>query len=100
VLDTSIDFPPFHLHLVGAGNLDVPVELEHVVVFHSDLTYDQYYRVMQGMDLCVPGIADGDAYYEFQGSSTSTMCMEVDVSWFSLPFFFNTDTTTTHSFLS
>jgi hypothetical protein len=79
--DQSLSDPPFRLHLAGTGNLNVPPELQEVVVIHSGLDYNQYYTLMGGMDICVPAFAGtDDGYFVTQASSTVVMCMEVNVS--------------------
>ncbi|KAH6914690.1 hypothetical protein BKA70DRAFT_1368586 [Coprinopsis sp. MPI-PUGE-AT-0042] len=46
VEDKSLDQPPFKLHLVGSGSIEVPKELQNLVVFHTDLSYPDFYRLM------------------------------------------------------
>lgn len=75
----SVD-PPFKLHLVGSGMMNLPLELKDVVVFHVGLNYDQYYAIMAGMDVCVPAFGPSSDYYTLQASSTVSMCMETNVS--------------------
>ncbi|KDR85772.1 hypothetical protein GALMADRAFT_386332 [Galerina marginata CBS 339.88] len=65
VPDTNLEHPPFRLHLVGNGNIDIPDELKNLIVFHTGLNYTEYYHLMGGMDV--------------QASSTIAMCMEVDL---------------------
>jgi hypothetical protein len=78
----DINLDPFKLHLVGSGEIDVPPELENILVFHKDLNYRDYYDVMAGMDICVPAFGPTDEYYVPQASSTVAMCVEVNVSSF------------------
>ncbi|KAF9542624.1 hypothetical protein CPC08DRAFT_439036 [Agrocybe pediades] len=62
-----VNEPPFQLHLVGSGSLDVPAELENIVVFHTDLNYKDFYEVMGGMDICIPAfLASEDFNYKRQ----------------------------------
>lgn len=81
VPDSSIMEPPFKLHLVGSGSLDLPPELKNIVFLHTELDYDQYYDLMAGMDVCVPAFGPSDVYYTMQASSTVVMCMETNVSY-------------------
>lgn len=73
-------YPPFKLHLVGSGLMDLPLELKNVVIFHVQLDYNQYYDIMAGMDICVPAFGPSSDYYTVQASSTVAMCMETNVS--------------------
>jgi len=78
--DTTLAEPPFKLHLVGSGWIDVPIELKNVVVFHTNLNYADFYAVMSGMDICVPAfLATQNRNYRRQASSSIAMCMEVNV---------------------
>jgi len=79
--DTTPDHsPPFQLHLVGHGKLDVPPALKNIVVLHVDLDYTEFYALMSRMDVCVPAFArNSDANYVNQASSTVAMCMENNV---------------------
>lgn len=79
IRDASLPDPPFKLHLVGSGWIDLPPELKNVVVFHVYLGYDRYYEVMGEMDVCVPAFGPSDEYYTVQASSTVAMCLEVNV---------------------
>jgi len=77
--DTSLDEPPLQLHLAGSGWLDVPLELKDLVVFHANLDYGQFYKLMGNMDVCIPAFPPDNVYYELQASSTVAMCMEVNL---------------------
>jgi len=60
--------------------MDIPPELENVVILHNGLDYMEYYALMNGMDVCVPAFArDSDTNYVSQASSTIAMCMENNV---------------------
>jgi len=79
--DTTINNPPFKLHLVGSGWIDVPTELKNLIIFHTNLNYSEFYSVMSNMDVCVPAfLATKDQNYKRQASSSIAMCMEVNVS--------------------
>lgn len=72
--------PHFKLHLVGDGNMDIPPELENIMILHNGLDYTEFYAFMSGMDVCVPSFArDSDTNYVNQASSTVAMCMENNV---------------------
>jgi len=47
--------PHFKLHLVpvGDGNMDIPPELENIMILHNGLDYTEFYAFMSGMDVCV-----------------------------------------------
>jgi hypothetical protein len=80
-VDKRLSDPPFHLHLVGAGAINIPAVLEEVVVVHRDLDYNQYYEVVGKMDICIPAFAGaGNNFIASQASSTVGMCMQVNVS--------------------
>ena len=60
--------------------MDIPPELENVVILHDGLDYTEYYALMSVMDVCVPAFArDSDTNYASQASSTIAMCMENNV---------------------
>jgi hypothetical protein len=80
--DTDISDPSFKLHLVGSGWLDIPLELQNVVVLHTGLSFNEYYEVMAGMDVCIPAFGQTDGYYTVQASSTVATCMEANVRSF------------------
>ncbi|KAH6914689.1 hypothetical protein BKA70DRAFT_1510095 [Coprinopsis sp. MPI-PUGE-AT-0042] len=79
--DESHETPPFKLHLVGSGSIDIPKELQNIVVFHTDLSYPDFYRLMSGMDICMPAfvLSQYINYYKYQASSTIGMCTEVNL---------------------
>jgi hypothetical protein len=77
--DTSVDDPPFQLHLAGSGTLEIPPELRDIVIIHLDLDYGQFYKLMGTMDACIPAFPPDNTYYEPQASSTVAMCMEANV---------------------
>ncbi|KAG8901674.1 hypothetical protein FRC00_005545, partial [Tulasnella sp. 408] len=68
---------PFQLHLVGGQGWidDFPSELRHVVKFHRDLDYYQYYELMQSMDVVLPAFASSH-YYDEKASSTVVMAIQ------------------------
>jgi hypothetical protein len=74
-----VDPPPFKLHLVGSGWIDLPPELKNIVAFHTDLDFHGYYNVMAGMDVCIAAFGSSDQYYAVQGSSSVHTCLEVNV---------------------
>jgi hypothetical protein len=79
IQDNSLSDHPFRLHLAGTGNLDIPPELEEVIVLHTGLNYSDFYNLMGGMDICLPAFAGtGTGYFRSQASSTFAMCTEVD----------------------
>ncbi|KAL0955052.1 hypothetical protein HGRIS_003970 [Hohenbuehelia grisea] len=69
---------PFHLFLIGSGWLEIPTELKNIVSMHVDLTYNQFYKMMGEMDICIPAFA-GEAYFQHKASSTFAMALECDV---------------------
>ncbi|KAG9048795.1 hypothetical protein FS837_011997 [Tulasnella sp. UAMH 9824] len=71
---------PFQLHLVGGQGWidDFPSELRHVVKFHRDLDYYQYYELMQSMDVVLPAFASSH-YYDEKASSTVVMAIQCNV---------------------
>ena len=50
--------PPFELALVGAGTIEIPEELAYVVTVYHDLDYEDFYKLVAGMDIVVPAFAD------------------------------------------
>jgi hypothetical protein len=79
VANPDLPDPPFKLHLVGSGMMNLPSELQNVVVFHVQLNYDEYYDVMAEMDVCVPAFGPLPDYYTQQASSTVAMCIQTNV---------------------
>jgi hypothetical protein len=79
--DVNADQPPFKLYLAGSGGgLDVPHQLQNVVVFRRDLSYPEFYKFLEGMDICLPAFSRGNEYYEQQASSTVATCSQLNVS--------------------
>ena len=37
---------------MGHGYMDIPPELQSVVILHNGLDYPEYYALMSGMDVC------------------------------------------------
>ncbi|PPQ68814.1 hypothetical protein CVT24_007699 [Panaeolus cyanescens] len=70
---------PFNLYLLGSGGIDIPKELEDVVRVARDLSYSEFYRLMQTMDICVPAFNPENGYYRFQASSTMVMALQCNV---------------------
>ena len=66
---------------MGSGWLDIPLELQNIVVLHTSLSYNEYYEVMAGMDVCIPAFGQTDDY-TVQASSTVATCMEANVRSF------------------
>ena len=65
---------------MGHGHLDIPPELQSIVILHKDLDYTEFYALMSRMDVCVPAFArNQDMNYVSQASSTVAMCMENNV---------------------
>jgi hypothetical protein len=78
-VDTSLTRPPFKLHLLGSGSLDIPPVLANIVLKKQELNYTEYYSYMNAMDICLPAFARSQ-YFTAQASSTTFMTMESDVS--------------------
>ncbi|KAF9031612.1 hypothetical protein BJ165DRAFT_1518719 [Panaeolus papilionaceus] len=70
---------PFYLYLLGSGGIDIPKELEDMVIVKKDLSYGEFYRLMQTMDICVPAFNPDNGYYRFQASSTMVMALQCNV---------------------
>ncbi|KAF9030954.1 hypothetical protein BDZ89DRAFT_1064277 [Hymenopellis radicata] len=77
-VDKSLPATPFHLYLLGSGSLEVPEELKNVISIHVDLSYFEFYSLMNKMDVCLPAFAD-NGYYDMQASSTFAMSLECNV---------------------
>jgi hypothetical protein len=58
--ETTDDPEPFTLTLIGEGQLEIPVELKNVVVVRRGLSYWDFYRVMQSMNVVVPAFGNED----------------------------------------
>jgi len=57
-VDETASLQPFQLHLIGnAGDPAIPRALSNVVRIHSDLDYDDFYSLIQSMDLVLPAFA-------------------------------------------
>jgi len=57
-VDETAALQPFQLHLIGnAGDPEIPTALSNVVRVHRDLPYDDFYSVIQSMDLVLPAFA-------------------------------------------
>ncbi|KAJ7236810.1 hypothetical protein C8J57DRAFT_1087981 [Mycena rebaudengoi] len=69
IADITLPDPPFRLFLVGSGHLQIPHELQNVVVIHDGLNYPEYYELMSRMDICVPALFS-NKYYDRKASST------------------------------
>ncbi|KAJ7476079.1 hypothetical protein FB451DRAFT_1034412 [Mycena latifolia] len=78
-VDTSLADPPFRLFLVGSGYLEIPHELQNMVLIRAGLNYSDFYTLMSDMDICVPAFSGGNGYYEDQASSTFAMAVECNV---------------------
>ncbi|KAJ7031326.1 hypothetical protein C8F04DRAFT_960524 [Mycena alexandri] len=80
VVDTTLPDPPFRLFLVGSGWLEIPRELENMVLIRAGLSYPDFYALMSSMDICVTAFESADnGYYEAQASSTFAMAVECNV---------------------
>ncbi|KAJ7773484.1 hypothetical protein B0H16DRAFT_1304851 [Mycena metata] len=80
VVNTSLPDPPFRLFLVGSGWLQIPHELENIVLIRAGLSYPDFYALMSSMDICVTAFESADnGYYEAQASSTFAMAVECNV---------------------
>jgi hypothetical protein len=67
---------------VGTGEINLPAELQNIVVLHVGLEYGEYYDVIADMDICIPAFGTSDEYYTIVASSTVVMCSEVNVCYF------------------
>ena len=57
-VDKTAPLPPFQLQLIGnAGDPQVPRALTNIVRVHQDLNYDDFFSLIQGMDLALPAWA-------------------------------------------
>jgi hypothetical protein len=55
--DPSSPIPPLTLHLIGnAGDPQIPRALMRVVRVHSDLEYEDFFALIQSMDLALPAL--------------------------------------------
>ncbi|KAI0366212.1 hypothetical protein BV20DRAFT_952667 [Pilatotrama ljubarskyi] len=78
VPDANSVAPPFQLLLVGSGWLEIPEELAYVVTMHTDLRYDDFYKLIANCDVVVPTFAD-NTYLTVQASSTIALATELNV---------------------
>ncbi|KAF7312498.1 hypothetical protein MIND_00263500 [Mycena indigotica] len=78
-VDESLPDPPFRLFLIGSGYIEIPPELENLVVVRDGLSYPEFYALMSQMDICIPAFSVGNDYYDVQASSTFAMAVECDV---------------------
>lgn len=58
VPDPDSRAPPFQLLLVGSGWLEIPEELAYIVSMHTDLPYNEFYKLIADCDVVVPAFAD------------------------------------------
>ncbi|KAJ7761986.1 hypothetical protein DFH07DRAFT_739565 [Mycena maculata] len=79
VVDTTLADPPFRLFLIGSGHLEIPNELENIILVRDGLNYAEFYALMSTMDICVPAFSTGGGYYDAQASSTFAMAVECNV---------------------
>jgi hypothetical protein len=78
-VDNSSSLQPFQLHLIGnAGDPQVPASLSNVVRIHSDLDYDDYFSLINSMDLAIPAWSTLE-YYEAKASFTMAISIECNV---------------------
>ena len=58
-VDETTHLQPFQLHLVGYGDVDpqIPPALSNVIRVHTNLDYDEFFLVIQSMDLVLPGFS-------------------------------------------
>ncbi|KAI0676699.1 hypothetical protein C8Q78DRAFT_960183 [Trametes maxima] len=78
VPDSSSPAPPFQLLLVGSGSLEIPDELAYIVTTHTDLPYNDFYKLIADCDIVVPAFAD-NTYFTVQASSTIALATELSV---------------------
>ncbi|KAJ7077126.1 hypothetical protein B0H15DRAFT_862438 [Mycena belliarum] len=82
VVDTTRPDPPFQLFLIGSGYLEIPHELQNMVIIREGLNYSDFYTLISDMDICVPAFSERNGlgtYYEDQASSTFAMAVECNV---------------------
>ncbi|KAI0829271.1 hypothetical protein BC628DRAFT_1315386 [Trametes gibbosa] len=70
--------PPFQLLLVGSGWLEIPEELAYIVTMHTELPYNDFYKLISDCDIVVPAFAD-NTYFTVQASSTMALATELNV---------------------
>ncbi|KAG8943817.1 hypothetical protein FRC04_002511 [Tulasnella sp. 424] len=76
--DSDAPNPPFVLHLLGWSRerLDIPQELERVVVKDVDFNMRDFYTLVQSMDIVIPGFSIQGGYLTQQASSTVHTALE------------------------
>ncbi|KAJ7067131.1 hypothetical protein C8F01DRAFT_980679 [Mycena amicta] len=79
VVDTSLPDPPFRLFLIGSGYIEIPPELENLVVVRNGLNYPDFYNLMRQMDIALTAFSEENGYYHSQASSTFAMAVECNV---------------------
>ncbi|KAJ7210240.1 hypothetical protein C8J57DRAFT_1098272 [Mycena rebaudengoi] len=80
VPDTALSQPPFRLFLIGSGTpIEIPQELENIVLIRSRLPYSDFYALMGDMDISLPAFPPNNAYYDAKASSTFTMALELPI---------------------
>jgi len=78
-VDETASLQPFQLHLIGnAGDPAIPRALSNVVRIHSDLDYDDFYSLIQSMDLVLPAFATLE-YYDVKATFTMAISIECNV---------------------
>ncbi|KAJ7247133.1 hypothetical protein B0H12DRAFT_1020834 [Mycena haematopus] len=78
--DPTLAQPPFRLFLIGSGTpIEIPRELENIVLIRSRLPYPEFYALMNDMDIAVPAFPANNAYYDAKASSTFAMALECNV---------------------
>ncbi|KAH9853389.1 hypothetical protein C2E23DRAFT_822865 [Lenzites betulinus] len=78
VPDPDSRAPPLQLLLVGSGWLEIPEELAYIVTMHTDLPYNDFYKLISDSDIVVPAFAD-NTYFTVQASSTMALATELNV---------------------
>ncbi|KAJ7312333.1 hypothetical protein DFH08DRAFT_897285 [Mycena albidolilacea] len=82
VVDTALRVAgsPFRLFFVGSGTaIQIPQELENIVLIRSRLNYVDFYAFMSTMDISLPVFPANNAYYDAKASSTFAMAIECNV---------------------
>ncbi|KIM89558.1 hypothetical protein PILCRDRAFT_190842 [Piloderma croceum F 1598] len=63
-IDETAPLQPFQLHLIGnADDPQVPFALSNVVRVHRDLEYDDFYSLIQSMDMVLPAFGSLECLY-------------------------------------
>ena len=55
----------FELHLIGEGEIDIPLALSRAVFIHRGLNYTDFYALMQSMDVVIPAFVNVDCEETF-----------------------------------